>query len=774
MIYEDKFYEILKDMYIGTPIKGDSGYVNLMTMKAKHFEIIEEELTKVVNEKTKEFPEFKEELYERLYDFFRDYFTDTGSIYYTYNELNKNTYEKVYSENEDVSLFWKTQMLYYVKTDILYQDIEFEVDGIMYCFDVSKLEHKKNNEKREIIYRECKVEENKDKKKIIFYPEYSVRGRTTKTNDILKKINNKGINIIEEELLKIFRTFEKQSEVDYFINKNSKKFLMDRFDVYLYQYMFGDGERSYNKFNEKRINQLIVLKDVAYDVIDFISQFEDELVRIWNKPKFVLDSNYVITKDKILEKDGGKKVLTMIVESEGIRKQIKEWKELGMVSEEFKINNVLDDKFKYLPFDTKYFKEYELEILRLFDDLDKGLDGWLIHSENYQALRTILPKFEQRVDLIYIDPPFNTGKDFSYKDGYQDSSWLTLMENRLFLAKDILSMQGSIYLHLDYNSGYKGRMLLDSIFGEECFNNEIVWESMAGTKGNVAYNFPKKTEIIYFYSKTYRSSIFNSLYTPLSEEYIRTFYRYVDENGRRYRKAGGGRPEHYRYYLDESKGIPISELWNDITNVQHSSKENCGFQTQKPEKLLQRIIEASSNKNSIIMDFFLGSGTTISTAHKLGRKWIGVEQGEHYHSIVIPRMKKVLAGDEGGISNISDWKGGGFFKYYELEQYEDTLRKLVYKDDEHLIYNKNKSPFEQYVFLRDEKLNYCMEIQDDDVKVDLNKLYENIDIPETLSNLTGKWIKKITEDEVIFEDGTKVDLNNIDYKIIKPLIWWCE
>ena len=207
MTYEDKFYEILKDMYIGTPIKGDSGYVNLMTMKAKHFEIIEEELTKVVNEKTKKFPEFKEELYERLYDFFKDYFTDTGSIYYTYNELNKNTYEKVYSENEDVSLFWKTQMLYYVKTDILYQDIEFEVDDIVYYFDVSKLDHKRNNEKREIIYRECKVEENKDKKKIIFYPEYSVRGRTTKTNDILKKINDKGINIIEEELLKIFRIF---------------------------------------------------------------------------------------------------------------------------------------------------------------------------------------------------------------------------------------------------------------------------------------------------------------------------------------------------------------------------------------------------------------------------------------------------------------------------------------------------------------------------------------------------------------------------------------
>lgn len=139
-------------------------------------------------------------------------------------------------------------------------------------------------------------------------------------------------------------------------------------------------------------------------------------------------------------------------------------------------------------------------------------------------------------------------------------------------------------------------------------------------------------------------------------------------------------------------------------------------------------------------------------------------------------MKRVVAGDEIGISNDDDvkWQGGGFFKYYKLEQYEDTLRKSIYRDDEHLMYNLNKSPFEQYVFLRDERLNYCMEVEEDKINVDLSKLYENIDVPETLSNLTGKWIKRITKDEVIFEDNTKIDLNNIDYRLIKPLIWWCE
>ncbi len=195
-------------------------------------------------------------------------------------------------------------------------------------------------------------------------------------------------------MLKIFRIFEKQSEVDYFINKNSKKFLRDRFDVYLYQYMFGDGgERSYNKFNEKRINQLMVLKDVAYNVIDFISQFEDELVRIWNKPKFVLDSNYIITKDKIMEQNNGDKILNKLIASDGIDGQISEWKELGIVDDGFKLTNILDEKYKYLPFDTKYFKEHEKLILSLFEDVSKELDGEFIYSDNYQALNTLKEKY---------------------------------------------------------------------------------------------------------------------------------------------------------------------------------------------------------------------------------------------------------------------------------------------------------------------------------------------------------------------------------------------
>ena len=195
--------------------------------------------------------------------------------------------------------------------------------------------------------------------------------------------------------------------------------------------------------------------------------------------------------------------------------------------------------------------------------------------------------------------------------------------------------------------------------------------------------------------------------------------------------------------------------------------------------------------------FFLGSGTTTAVAHKLGRKWIGVEMGEHFNTVILPRMKKVLAYDKTGISKeIKEYQGGGFFKYYELEQYEETLANTVYENHD-LIIIGDKSPYEQYVFMKDEKMLKALDIdyENKKVKVDLSKIYlptplnkgelmgnstpfskggikGGIDIAETLSNLTGKWIKKIKQDEVEFEDGSVVNIKHLDYKLIKSLIWW--
>ena len=160
--------------------------------------------------------------------------------------------------------------------------------------------------------------------------------------------------------------------------------------------------------------------------------------------------------------------------------------------------------------------------------------------------------------------------------------------------------------------------------------------------------------------------------------------------------------------------------------------------------------------------------------------------GSHFYSFkqdggklsgVLSRMKEVLAGQGNhepcGISKDINWQGGGFFKYYELEQYEEALANCKYEDSD-LFTKPHASPYQEYVYMKDEKMLKALEIdyEKDKVKVDLNKLYPNIDIAETLSNLTGKWIKRISDTEVEFEDGTKINIKDLDYKLIKPLIWW--
>jgi len=239
-------------------------------------------------------------------------------------------------------------------------------------------------------------------------------------------------------------------------------------------------------------------------------------------------------------------------------------------------------------------------------------------------------------------------------------------------------------------------------------------------------------------------------------------------------------------YLKEMKGRPLDNLIDDIHVVQGVSREYYDFPTQNPEKLIKIFLESSSYKKDIILDYFLGSGTTIATAHKLGRKWLGIEMGNHFYPYeerkgvlggITVRMKEVLAGkgnhEPCGISKEVNWQGGGFFKYYELEQYEDALRKVRYEDSD-LFDNPYQDPYSQYVFMRDLKMLEALEIdyKNNKVNVDLSKLYEHLDIPETLSNLRGKWIKKITPTFVEFEGGETIDTGNFDYKLIKPLIWW--
>ncbi len=802
MTKEQKFYKALQDVFIGAKIEGQGGFVNLMRIKSNYYRKIEEILKKDIEVALKTHPNFKDELFDKLYSFFSRYFTESGSIYFNSTPFHNNVYEKVYTDEKDVILFWKTQMLYYVKTDRIFRSLPVEFDGFKFYFNASKIENKKANEKRSLIFELDKVKEDNT---IVFNVQYSEKGTKTKQDEILKAIKRKGIVITEEQLERAFKIFEKQSEVDFFINKNAKAFLQEQFKLWSYQY-FWEGAK---EWSADRVNELQILKDIAFKIIDFISQFEDELVKIWNKPKFVKNSNYVITLDRIISKKGGIEVIEKIQKHENSKEQIKEWLDLGILEKEPKgiFENTLQGKklkkeYEHLPIDTKYFKDLELEILNLFDDLDNSLDGRLIKSENYQALNTILPKFKEKVQTIYIDPPFNTGEDFDYVDRYQDSSWLSLMYDRIKLGHDFLSKEGNFYYHIDRYAYYYSRLLLNTIFNDKNFKAEISWDTcgITGFKPG-KNNWVQNINYIIHFAKDNENNFFKKLFIILDEEekdrlklgWLDLIY---DEEKDKYYIEKWNNSFIKEYIKTESKKHPIGMVWTDIYSflfTQVANNESFFFKTQKPENLLRRMIQASTKERDLVMDYFAGIGTSLAVAHKLNRRWLGIEIGKHFNTFyeedgekrigILGRMKIVLSGDQifrvfghprhPQLSRNINWQGGGFFKYYELEQYEEALANCKYGDND-LFNSPSKTPYQEYVFMKDEKMLKALEIdyKKEKVKVDLSKLYPNIDIAETLSNLTGKWIKKITDNEVEFEDGIKIDTKDLDYKLIKPLIWW--
>jgi len=498
----------------------------------------------------------------------------------------------------------------------------------------------------------------------------------------------------------------------------------------------------------------------------------------------------------------------------------------------------LKKEFEHLPVDTKHFKDLELEILGLFDDLDQSLDGWLIKSENYQALNAILPKFKGKVQTIYIDPPFNTGNDFKYIDGFQTSTWLSLISDRIKAAIPLLATNGSYWLHLDDNANVFGKELLKESFvqiSEIIFNTNATKDEEADLFGYKSFgdNFQLKHQTIfycrgdnYLFRKLWKPNR-NTTSLPIGWLDLIAFSttsspKKICDFSFKIEKWSNGILK-LEDILVKEKIFPVGDIWNDLFSFTQSEmrvSESLSFtSSQKPENLLRRVIQSSSNPGDIVLDYFLGIGTTTAVAHKLGRKWIGIEMGEHFGEVyesvqkfnkdekdeyaivevidekketitalvkrlgVLGRMKIVLNNDskfvhspvirKPHLSKDINWQGGGFFKYYMLEQYEEALRNTKYSDSD-IFTMPGESPYSSYVFMKDEKMIQTLEVdyKKNKVSVDLDKVYPGIDIAETLSNLLGKWIKKISQDSVEFEDGEVIKLKDLDYRFIKPLIWW--
>ncbi len=873
-IYEQRFFSALKDTFIGHPIKGKSGYVNLMDLKAQYFAEIEPFIKKEIDKQIE--AKYREELFEKLFNFFDCYLNETGTVFFANSQIHKNLYEKVYSDRDDVALFWKTQKLYYVKSEANYDDLQTEVNGINIKFDASEIKHAKGNEKKsiqffmvkatkdEVVFKIRYQENNKydrlktyldldknndiidkcideygsnlhpnivfkatgidqaildkkgDQRKCLYIEnlddalesvkvEYSINDLTL----MLQYLHKNGIILYDGDLKKIFSIYKRQNEIDYFIHKDAEGFLKEQFDIYVYNWLFNDLDTDFDVATVKRIQNI---KKITHKVIEYIARFEDELKAIWEKPKFVHNCQYVLTLDKLAEHIN---LIKKLIKSPGWKNQVEEWQELNkeciddkgdLTKKEWSefafahekdfekqiiLDKKLNSKFKFLPIDTKFFPELKYPLLKCFENLNESIDGQIIKTDNWQGLNNLKTKFKGAIDLIYIDPPFNTGSDFEYKDKYQNSTWCTLIENRLVLSKEMISDEGNFYLHLDHSANHLGRILGDSFFN---FGSEIIWQY--GGKGltNTKTNFvPYYGNIFHF--KNRDKTIFNNKIGDVTESVIKRFGKYFDDNNqvsfqklitnnenseyekalKSFRKNNKREPTPDDIAMDFNGGSMIKDIWTDIGIIRNNPTylEALGFDTQKPEKLLERIIKSSSKNDSIVMDYFSGSATTIASAHKMNRKWIGIEMGEHFHRINIPRMKWVLIGNQVGISKSNKYSGGGFFKYYELEQYENVLAKAKYQWQG----KESENQIEQYSFLQDQKLLEAIEIdyEKKNAKVVFEKLYPDVDIAETLSNLSGKHIKQLFENKVVFEDGSEVIYDEMTfekYPWIKPLIWW--
>jgi len=284
--------------------------------------------------------------------------------------------------------------------------------------------------------------------------------------------------------------------------------------------------------------------------------------------------------------------------------------------------------------------------LDLFEESKNSTDwkNLIVQGDNLQFLKTcylnqdplIKDKVKGKVKLIYIDPPFATKSDFGGKEGeysYSDkvnrAEFLESLRERLIFLRELLAEDGSIYVHLDQKMSHYVKIIMDEIFGKDNFRNEIAWYYGERQMPNIK-KYNSKHEYLLFYSKT-NNYTFNMIFKPYSQDYIEKFFNNEDEVGRYQLSDAGKGKDRYKRYLKDCFGVAMDTVWDDIKMIGSisMSKERFNYPTQKPEKLLERIILASSRPGDLVLDCFAGSGTTAAVAEKLGRRWIMCDFGKH-------------------------------------------------------------------------------------------------------------------------------------------------
>ena len=572
-----------------------------------------------------------------------------------------------------------------------------------------------------------------------------------------------------------------KNSFDYFIHKDLGGFLRRELDLYLNTQVLNldDLERGDTAGLDRALARVRAIRHIGGKIIDFLAQLEDFQKQLWRKKKFVLETNWCVTLDRVPE--------ALYPEVAANRAQCEDWVELFAVDEiEGDLMNggvawsdpPTADFLKANPclvLDTRHFeRDFTDRLLAALSDagpLDDQTDGLLVHGENFQALNLLQVRYRGQVQCVYIDPPYNTNGDgFVYRDSYQHSSWLSMLKNRLSIARELLSRDGIFFSSINDIEQPLLRFLLDEWFGTANRIANMVWK---GATDNNPTRIATEHEYLIWYAKdisstapVWKSPVSDAKNLMLEEwerlrascrglaevqarfrKFVRdnrealsplTHYDRVDEDG----PYTGGRRVHnpgkegYRYDVihprtgkpcvqpargyrfpqetmlkllendkiifgaDETQIIQIKEYLHDYDGglkglVELDSRVGANaleslfgsrevFKNPKPTELLSNLLSFVTGTNRHVLDFFAGSGTTGHAVIDLNRgdgghrRYLLVEVGHHFDTVLIPRMKKIIYS--------SDWKGGKpisrkgvsqLFKYVRLESYEDAMDSLV-------------------------------------------------------------------------------------------------
>lgn len=366
---------------------------------------------------------------------------------------------------------------------------------------------------------------------------------------------------------------------------------------------------------------------------------------------------------------------------------------------------------------------------RLLEEVAKHSHGdWdagnmLIQGDNLDALKALLPYYAGKVKCIFIDPPYNTKSAFEhYDDNLEHAQWLAMMYPRLELLQRLLAKDGSIWVTIDDNEVHYLKVIMDEIFGRKNFIAEVIWQKRTSRENRAAIGSSHDTILVYASMEAKKWKQYRNLLAPNDKGYSnpdndpRGLWRSIPFSAQGFRpnqmytitsdtgvvhkppkgrcwaatepefeklrankrvyfpKNGKGKPR-IKAYPEEDDGLVPMSLWlaSDAGTTEEAKKEILAlfseddpFGTPKPERLMRQIISVASNPNDLVLDSFLGSGTAAAVAHKMNRRYIGIEMGDHAITHCVPRLQKVIDGEQGGISEAVSWKGGGGFRFYKL------------------------------------------------------------------------------------------------------------